>query len=83
MYGNPHQEQVFPPKTPHKISISNNVSTSTQSLFERSNLESISYDDDDFRNGSHDNHLCSIDDLIAFVSQKFDNCEDLRLILVK
>lgn len=65
---------------------SQETSTSSQSLFERNNLESNSYDDDnddDFRNGSHDDHLNSIDDLIAFVLQKIDSCEDLRLILVK
>lgn len=66
---------------------SQETSTSSQSLFERNNLESNSYDDDDddddFRNGSHDDHLSSIDDLIAFVLQKIDSCEDVRLILVK
>ena len=60
------------------------TSTSSQSLFETSNLGSNSYDDDeddddDFRSGSHDDHLSTLDDLIASNLQEFDNYEDPRV----
>ena len=44
---------------------SEEISTSSQSLFETNNWENNNYDDDDdddFRSGSHDDHLSSLDD---------------------
>jgi hypothetical protein len=39
-------------------------------------LESIAYDDNDFRSANHDGHLSDSYDLIAFGLQEFDNYED-------
>ena len=50
-------------------------------FLEISDLESNTYDDDDFKSGNHDDHLSSLDDLIAY--EGFDIYEDLVLILAK
>ena len=47
------------------------TSTSNQSLIQISNSESNTYDDDDFKSGSHDNHSSSLDG-----SQESDSYED-------
>ena len=53
----------------------------TKAFLETSNLESNTLDDDHgdhdaFRSESHDQHLSSSDDSIAYDSQEFDNYED-------
>jgi hypothetical protein len=59
------------------------ISTSRQTIIETSNLESDIYHDDDFRSGSHDDHLSALDDLIAFGLQNFDRMKTLVLILAE
>lgn len=49
---------------------------SSQSLYETSNLESNTYEGDDFRSGSRDDYFNSLVDLIAYGSQEFDSYED-------
>ena len=51
---------------------------SCQSLLETSNLKSNTHDEDDFKSNGHDDHLSTLDDLIAYGSQEFDNYEDCR-----
>lgn len=62
------------------------TSTSSQGLFETNNLKSSTYDDgddDDFRNGSHDDLLSGLGDLIAYSLQEFDFMKTFVLILTK
>ena len=39
-------------------------------------MESNTYEDDEFKSGSHDDHLSSFDDLVAYGLQEFENYED-------
>ena len=48
-------------------------STSSPNLFETCNVESNIYTDDDFRSGTYDDHLSSLDDLIASSSYSLQN----------
>lgn len=41
-----------------------------------SNLRSNTYNDDNLKSGSHDDHLCKLEDLITSSSQEFDSYED-------
>ena len=56
------------------LNFKTNFLYSNQGLFETSNLENITYDG--FKGCSHDDHLSSLDDLIAFSSPKNDSFED-------
>ena len=51
------------------------TSISSQSFFETNNFKHNTYEDDELRSGSHDDHLSSLDDSRTYESQEFDNYE--------